>query len=124
MDMYDKIVNHLVSEYILLSSIIPVLIDSNVISKKGKGTSYEVKLYYKYRTKIYKSNENINFIEVRKNKKYSNISRTKKKYKRKLKEYDEGLVSLNSLISSNKNYNNRRVGAKVWKRDTIYILVW
>ena len=241
MDMYDKIVNHLVSEYILLPSIIPGLVDSNVASRKDKGTSYGVKLYYKYRniydskygkdnyyllkldiskffdsihhdilkkklrtrikdkealnildmfidstdsgipigantsqlfaifyldevdkyikeelkikcyiryqddmllihedkdylkycldrirvmlndlgmtlnnkTKIYKSSENINFIGVRKNKKYSNIARTRRKYKRKLKEYDEGLVSLNSLISSNKNYNNRRVGAKV-----------
>ncbi len=241
MDMYDKLVNHLVSEYILLPSIIPGLIDSNVASRVGKGTSYGIRLYYKYRniydskygkdnyyllkmdiskffdsinhdilkkklktrikdkdalnildiiidstdtgipigantsqlfaifyldevdkyikedlkikcyiryqddmllihkdkeylkycldkirvmleklgmtlnnkTKIYKSNENINFIGVRKNKKYSNISRTRKKYKRKLKEYDEGLISLNSLISSKMNYVNRKVGVKL-----------
>ena len=54
MDMYDKIVNHLVSEYILLPSIVPGLIDSNVASRKNKGTSYGVKLYYKYRN-IYDS---------------------------------------------------------------------
>ena len=241
MDMYDKLINHLVSEYILLPSIIPGLIDSNVASRIGKGTSYGVKLYYKYRniydsnygkdnyyllkmdiskffdsidhvilkrklrtrikdkdalnildviidstdtgipigantsqlfaifyldevdkyikedlkikcyiryqddmllihkdkeylkycldkirimleklgmtlnnkTKIYKSNENINFIGVRKNKRYSNISRTRRKYKRKLKEYDEGLISLNSLISSKMNYVNRKVGVKL-----------
>ena len=65
------------------------------------------------KTKIYKSNENINFIGVRKNKKYSNISRTRRKYKRKLKEYDEGLISLNSLISSKMNYVNRKVGVKL-----------
>lgn len=241
MDMYDKLVNHLVSEYILLPSIIPGLIDSNVASRVGKGTSYGIRLYYKYRniydskydkdnyyllkmdiskffdsinhdilkkklktrikdkdalnildiiidstdrgipigantsqlfaifyldevdkyikedlkikcyiryqddmllihkdkeylkycldkirvmleklgmslnnkTKIYKSNENINFIGVRKNKRYSNISRTRRKYKRKLKEYDEGLISLNSLISSKMNYVNRKVGVKL-----------
>lgn len=243
MNMYDKIINHLVSDYILLPSIIPGLIDSNVASRKGKGTSYGVYLYYKYRnicnskygkdnyyllkldihkffdsinhnilkvklrnkikdedainildtiidsidgdngipigantsqlfaifylddvdkyikntlkikyyiryqddmilihsdkdylkyclneirnkldslnmklnqkTKIYKSNENINFIGVRKNRKYSNISRTRKKYKRMLYKYKDGKVSLNSLISSKKNYINRRRGVKI-----------
>lgn len=241
MDMYDKIVNHLVSEFILLPSIIPGLIDSNVASRKGKGTSYGVKLYYKYRylydgkygknnyyllkldihkffehidhnilkkklrskikdidalnildiiidsadkgipigantsqlfaifyldeldkyikedlkikcyiryqddmllihedkeylkyclekirkklsdlgmslnskTKIYKSNENINFIGVRKNKKYSNITRTRKKYKRNLMLYREEKISLNSLISSKKNYISRKEGVKL-----------
>lgn len=241
MDMYDKIVNHLVSEYILLPSIVPGLVDSNVASRVNKGTSYGIKLYYKYRniydskygkdnyyllkldiskffdsidhdilkkklrtkikdkdalkildtiidstdkglpigantsqlfaifyldevdkyikeelkikcyiryqddmllihqdkeylkycldrirfkldnlgmnlnnkTKIYKSNENINFIGVRKNKKYSNIARTRRKYKRMLKDYEEGLVSLNSLISSKNSYINRKVGVKV-----------
>ena len=49
MNMYDKIVNHLVSEYILLPSIVPCLIDCNVASRKDKGTSYGIKLYYKYR---------------------------------------------------------------------------
>lgn len=237
-EMYDKVINHLVSEYILLPSIVSCLIDSNVASRRGKGTSYGVKLYYKYRlkfdrkygknnyyilkmdiskffdnidheilkmkivkrikdkralkivndiidstdrglpigsctsqlfaifyldsvdkfikenlkikcyiryqddmvlfhedkeylkyclakireklsqlgmslnskTKIYKSNENINFIGVRKNRRYSNIARTRRKYKKKLKEYEKGKVSLNSLISSKKNYMKRKVG--------------
>ena len=241
MDMYDKVVNHLVSEYILLPSIVPCLIDSNVASRVNKGTSYGVKLYYQYRniydskygsngyyllkldiskffdsinhdilknklrtkikdkdalnildiiidstdnglpigantsqlfaifyldevdkyikeelkikcyiryqddmllihqdkeylkyclesikvkldnlgmtlnnkTKIYKSNENINFIGVRKNNRYSNITRTRRKYKRMLKDYEDGIVSLNSLISSKNSYINRKVGVKV-----------
>ena len=65
------------------------------------------------KTKIYKSNENINFIGVRKNKKYSNIHRTRKNYKKMLKEYEKGNVSINSLISSKNNYNNRKVGVKL-----------
>lgn len=241
MNMYDKIINHLVSEYILLPSIVPCLIDSNVASRKDKGTNYGIKLYYKYRefydtkygknnyyllkldikkffeninheilkkllrtrikdkdalsildiiidstekglpigantsqlftifyldsvdkyikevlkikcymryqddmilihhdkeylkyclneiikklqeldleinnkTKIYKSNENINFIGVRKNKKYTNIARIRKKYKKKLKEYENGNIYLNSLISSKMNYINRRKGVKL-----------
>ena len=64
------------------------------------------------KTKIYKSSENINFIRVRKNKRYFNISRTRKKYQKILKEYEDGNVSLNSLISSRKSYINRKVGVK------------
>lgn len=220
MNIYDKIVNHLLSEYILLPSIVPFFIGSNVVSTKDKWTGYGIKLYYKYRqlydtkyvinnyyllkidikkffdninhdilknllrtrikdnealnildiiidstekglpigantsqlfaifyldsvdkyikevlkikcyiryqddmilihhdkeylkyclkeiiiklneldleinkkTKIYKSNENINFIGVRKNKKYTNIIRTRKKYKKKLQEYDKVML--------------------------------
>ena len=65
------------------------------------------------KTKIYKSNENINFIGVRRNKKYSNIARTRRKYKKKLEEYKNGQVSLNSLISFKNNYLNRKVGVKL-----------
>ena len=47
-DMYDKLINHLVSEYILIPSLTPCLIDSNVASRKDRGTSYGIRLYYKY----------------------------------------------------------------------------
>ena len=76
-----------------------------------KLSSLNMKLNNK--TKIYKSNENINFIGVRKNKKYSNISRTRKKYKEMVKEYENGNVSLNSLISSKNSYIHRKVGVKL-----------
>ena len=240
-EMYNKVVNHLVSEYILLPSIVSCLVDSNVASRRGKGTSYGVKLYFKYRqyydckygrdnyyllkldiskffdsidheilksklrtrikdkvalhildliidstesglpigsttsqlfaifyldgidkyikevlkikcyiryqddmllihddkeylkyclskiteeldklklqlnskTRIYKSNENINFIGVRKNKKYSNIHRTRRKYKKNLKKYHCGEISLNSMISSRMNYFNRKKGVMI-----------
>ena len=49
-DMYDKLINHLVSKYILIPSLTPCLINSNVASQVGKGTNYGVELYYKYRT--------------------------------------------------------------------------
>lgn len=237
-DMYDKLINHLVSKYILIPSLEPCLIDSNVASRINKGTAYGINLYYKYRsicnrkynkyyllkidinkyfasinkeilkekirkrikekdsltiinniidsneeglgigslsnqifaifylndldhlikeelkikyyiryqddmllihndknylkycldiivkelekidlkinkkTKIYKNTENINYIGVRKNKKYSNINRTKKKYKKKNYEYENGLVNLNSLVSSKINYLNRKKGIK------------
>ena len=48
-NMEDKLVNHLVSRYILYPAIIPCLIDSNCASRPNKGTSYALYLYYKYR---------------------------------------------------------------------------
>ena len=47
-DMYDKVINHLVSRYILYPAILPCLIDSNCASRPNKGTSYALKLYKKY----------------------------------------------------------------------------
>ena len=47
--MYDKLVNHLVSRYILYDALIPCLIDANCASRPNKGTSYALKLYYQYR---------------------------------------------------------------------------
>lgn len=241
MEMYDKVINHLVSEFILLPSIEKCLIDSNVASRRGRGTSYGIKLYYKYRnlydirygsdgyyllkldiskffdnidhdilkskvrsrikdkdaleiidtiidstdkglpigsctsqlfaifyldsldkyikeelkiecyiryqddmllfyhdrvylnhclvmitkqldslgmklnnkTRIYKSSDNINFIGVRKNKKYSKMGRSRRKYNNGLKKYYQGNISLNSVISSKNNYLNRRDGVKI-----------
>ena len=49
LNMVDKVVNHLVSRYILNPSILPCLIDSNCASRSGMGTSYALKLYFHYR---------------------------------------------------------------------------
>lgn len=48
-NMYDKVVNHLVSRELLIPYLTSCLIDSNVASRKGKGTSYGRKLYFQYR---------------------------------------------------------------------------
>ena len=48
-NIYDKIVNHLVSRELLIPYLMSCLIDSNVASRKGKGTSYGRKLYFQYR---------------------------------------------------------------------------
>lgn len=51
--MYDKLINHLVSRYILYPSIIPCLIDTNCASRPNKGTRYALDLYFKYRNYMY-----------------------------------------------------------------------
>ena len=43
-NMQDKIINHLVARYILYPAILPCLLDVNVASRKGLGTSEGVRL--------------------------------------------------------------------------------
>lgn len=43
-NMHDKVINHLVSRYILYPSLLPCLVDSNVASRKGLGTKKGVEL--------------------------------------------------------------------------------
>lgn len=49
LNMYDKVINHLVSRYILNIALTSCLIDSNCASREGKGTAYALNLYFKYR---------------------------------------------------------------------------
>ena len=50
--IYDKLVNHLVSYYILKPVIEPLLIDSNVATRTFKGTDYGIKLMKRYINEI------------------------------------------------------------------------
>ena len=57
-NMYDKVINHLVSYYILRPAILPCLIEQNVATREGKGTDYGIKLMKRYLNKIkFQSNQ-------------------------------------------------------------------
>jgi hypothetical protein len=49
--MQDKVINHLVSRYILYPAILPCLLDCNVASRKDLGTSEGLNLCYKFHRK-------------------------------------------------------------------------
>ena len=46
-NMPDKIVNHFISSQILLPILEPLLIDTNVATRKGKGSSYAINMLKK-----------------------------------------------------------------------------
>lgn len=48
-NMQDKVVNHLVSRYILYPAVLPCLLDFNVASRKNMGMRKGLELYKKYR---------------------------------------------------------------------------
>ncbi len=47
-NMHDKVINHLVSRFILYPAILPCLIDGNVASRKGMGTKKGLELATKF----------------------------------------------------------------------------
>lgn len=49
-NMQDKVINHLVARYILYPVILPCLLDVNVASRKGLGTSEGIRLVNKFHT--------------------------------------------------------------------------
>ena len=51
-NIIDKIVNHLVSEYVLIKYFDNLLINENIATRKGKGTHYGIKLLKKYLNQI------------------------------------------------------------------------
>ena len=48
-NMFDKTINHLVARHILIPSLIPCLIDQNVASRTGMGTSKALEYFNSYR---------------------------------------------------------------------------
>lgn len=59
-----------------------------------------LKLEVNNKTRIYKSNENMSFIVVKRNGKLVNYQRTKKKVKKNIKDYRNNKKELSSVISS------------------------
>lgn len=89
-NMIDKLVNHLVSRYILLPIISPCLVETNVASRENKGTDAGLKYYYDYRRicKIKYGRYYILKCDVRKF--FASIDHDilKEKLKRKIKDKD------------------------------------
>ncbi len=51
-NMIDKLINHVVSQYFLINIYTNTLIDTNIATRKNKGTHYEIKLLKKYLNKV------------------------------------------------------------------------
>ena len=101
LNMYDKLINHLVSKYILYPSIIPCLIDSNCASRPNKGVKYALDLYYKYRRILDKKNKDYYILKCDIKSYFSsiNIDILKRKIKTRIKDIDS-LNIINKILDS------------------------
>ena len=66
------------------------------------------KLELNDKTRMYKNNENMNFIGRKRNKKYSNICKVRKKIKKRKQEYFNNEIEINKLISILVSYEGRK----------------
>lgn len=102
--MLDKLVNHLVSRYILMPSLLPGLIDTNIASRKNLGTKRGLILLKEYHRKckikygeyyVLKCDVSKFFASINKN-------RLKEKLKKKIKDKD-ALKIVFDIIDSEPN---------------------
>ena len=102
--MYDKYINHLVSEIILKETILSCLIDSNVASRKNKGTKYGLYLYYQYLSYYKRKYKEFYILKIDIKGFFSNINHhiLIDKLKRKIKDQD----ALNIIIKIINSYES------------------
>lgn len=106
----DKIVNHLVSRYILLPSIEKCNIDTNVATRIGKGSSCAFSCFYKYVKQI-GIDKKIYVLKIDISKYFYNIDHEIlfDKVKKRIKDREALKIILNILNTTNYNYINEEI---------------
>lgn len=64
LNIEDKIINHLVSKYIVVKTFESKYTDSMIATRKNKGTSYGIKLLKKYLNEIKKEYSNFYILKI------------------------------------------------------------
>lgn len=109
--IYDKIINHLVSYYILKPVIEPLLIDSNVATRQNKGTDYSIKLFKKYINSIKMKYNKFYILKFDISKYFYNINHRvlKKLLISKIKDKDSLHIIFKIIDSTNSKYTNEEI---------------
>ena len=101
-NLQDKIVNHLVARHILYPAILPCLLDTNVASRKGMGTSKGLEYAAKFHKKCKIKYRNYYILKCDIRKFFASIDHSilKKKIARRIKDKD-ALKIVFDIIDSN-----------------------
>ena len=103
-NMQDKVINHLVSRYILYPAILPCLLDVNVASRKDLGTSAGVKLALEFNRKCTVKYKKYYILKCDISKFFASIDHEllMQKVERRIKD-KEALKIIKDIISTEKN---------------------
>ena len=109
-NMIDKAVNHLVSRYILMPSLISCLVDANVASRVDKGTGKGLEIYQKYKRTCDIKYKNYYILKCDISKFFYNIDHDilKEKLKRKIKDKDALKIVFDIIDSEEKGISIRK----------------
>lgn len=110
-NIHDKLVNHMVSKYILLPSLENKLIDTNVATRINKGSSYAINKFKNYINKLKYENKEIYILKIDIKKYFYNIDHDIlfnliKKY---IKDKDSLKLIKHILDSTNEEYVNKEI---------------
>lgn len=109
--IFDKVINHLVSFYILKPVIEPLLIDSNVATRINKGTKLGVTLLKKYINEMKLENEVFYILKFDISKYFYSIDHTilKKLLQRKIKDKHALSIIFKIIDSTDNSYINETI---------------
>ena len=104
LNLQDKIINHLISRYIILPAILPCLIDANVASRKNGGTKKGLDLANKFHIACKAKYKNYYILKCDISKFFQSINHEilMEKLKKRIKDKD-ALNILSKLINSDAN---------------------
>ena len=110
-NVLDKLVNHLVSFYILKPALESSLIDLNVATRIGKGTSYAIYLMKKYLGEARRKYHNFYILKFDILKYFYNIDHKvlKMLLERKIKDASALKIIFNIIDSTNEEYINQSI---------------
>lgn len=105
----DKIINHLVSKFLLVDVFDSTFIDTNIATRVGKGTHYGIRLVKKYLNEM--KNKNFYYLKFDIKKYFYNMEHKiiKEIIRKKIKDKD-AINILDSIIdSTDRKYINERI---------------
>ena len=105
-EIEDKIINHLIAEHILVKTFEPKYPNSMIATRKGKGTSYGIKLLKKYLNEIKNKYDNFYVLKIDISKYFYNIDHNilKRILLDNIKDKDALKVLFSIIDSTNHNY--------------------
>ena len=113
--MYDKIVNHLISKYVLIQTLSSKLIEQNVATRTGKGYKEGIRYMKKYINSIKENYDNIYILKCDISKYFYNIDHEILINKLSYENFDKDILKIliNIINSTDNNYINDLIDSSI-----------
>ena len=113
--MYDKIVNHLISKYVLIPTLSRKLIEQNVATRPGKGSKEGIRYMKKYINSIKENYDNVYILKCDISKYFYNIDHEILINKLSYENFDKDILKIliNIINSTDNNYINDLIDSSI-----------
>ena len=113
--MYDKIVNHLISKYVLIPTLSRKLIEQNVATRTGKGSKEGIRYMKKYINSIKENYDNVYILKCDISKYFYNIDHEILINKLSHENFDKDIlrVLINIINSTDNDYINDLIDSSI-----------